>query len=429
MALPKGGKAVSLRSRPWPCEFCKMIVLLKIAAIIFVLLFLIKIKWDLGLALFLDSVLTAVLFGLNLKIFVKNVMGALVAGETLSLVGILVLVLYLGDVLQAGGHFRRMVDALKNLVRDPRLILAIPSAFIGLLPMTAGAMMGAPIVEEAAQRWKLTPAWKTFFNYWFRHIWEYSWPLYVNLILAAAIVQVPIISICLHQFAFTVIAAGAGLVILFRHVPFLPRETYSPKTWTDTFKVFFSIWPIFLTIILIFVFKLNMLPALAMSSLLTQVFSRMKWRERVDLIVKSVSLKIVLLTASLMVFKRILEVSGALDSVVRVFPPHGVSAYLLLFGAPFFIGLLTGVNQAFVAIAFPLFVPIIGKGHPDMVLLMFAYVSGFVGILLSPAHLCLALTADYFKAELRDVYKILIWPVSVVFCAALLVLVIFRVLS
>jgi hypothetical protein len=39
------------------------------------------------------------------------------------------------------------------------------------------------------------------------------------------------------------------------------------------------------------------------------------------------------------------------------------------------------------------------------------------------------LTADYFKAELRDVYKILIWPVSVVFCAALLVLVIFRVLS
>ena len=37
-----------------------------------------------------------------------------------------------------------MVDALKNLVHDPRLILAIPSAFIGLLPMTAGAMMGAP---------------------------------------------------------------------------------------------------------------------------------------------------------------------------------------------------------------------------------------------------------------------------------------------
>jgi len=43
-----------------------------------------------------------------------------------------------------------MAVSLKYLVRDRRLVLALPSAFIGLLPMTAGAMMGAPIVEEAA---------------------------------------------------------------------------------------------------------------------------------------------------------------------------------------------------------------------------------------------------------------------------------------
>jgi integral membrane protein (TIGR00529 family) len=155
----------------------------------------------------------------------------------------------------------------------------------------------------------------------------------------------------------------------------------------------------------------------------------MSLKERWGIILQSVSLKIILLTSAVMVFKRILEVSGALDSIVRVFPPHGVTAYILLFAAPFFVGLLTGVNQAFVAIAFPILLPIIGKGQPDMILLMFAYVSGFCGILLSPAHLCLALTADYFKAELKDVYRILIWPVSVVFSAAVLVLVIFRVLS
>jgi integral membrane protein (TIGR00529 family) len=405
-----------------------MIILLKIAVVVFVLLFLIKLKWDLGLVLFLDSILTAILFGLTVKTFVTNVLGALVAGETLSLVGIVALVLYLGNFLQVGGHFRHLVDALKNLVGDPRLILAIPSAFIGLLPMMAGAMMGAPIVEEAAQRWKLSSAWKTFFNYWFRHIWEYSWPMYINLILAAAIFQTPIKKICLHQFPFTVIAAAAGLVVLFKHVPFLPREHNNGKSWKDYYQVFFSIWPIFLTILLIFIFKLNMLLALAISSFLTQAFSKMKLKERLDVIVTSVSLKIVLLTASLMVFKRILEVSGALDSVVRIFPPHGLSAYILLFGAPFFVGLLTGVNQAFVAIAFPLLVPIVGKGNPDMILMMFAYVSGFAGILLSPAHLCLALTADYFKADLREVYKILIWPVGVVFGSALLVLIVFRVL-
>jgi integral membrane protein (TIGR00529 family) len=403
--------------------------LLKIALIVLILLWLIKNKWDLGLILFLETVLTALLFHLRANVFFRSVLEGVRSKETLNLVGIIILVLYLGHFLQARGHFRMMVDALKNLVRDPRLILAIPSAFIGFLPMMAGAMMGAPIVEEAGRRWNLTPAWKTVFNYWFRHIWEYSWPLYLNIILASAIVKVPIKQICLYQFPFTILAASAGLVVLFKHVPFLPRENHNQKHWTDFIRVFWSIWPILLVIILIFAFKMGMLLALGISSLLTQVFSRLSLRERWSVISQSLSARIVLLIIALMVFKRMLEVSGALESVVRVFSPSGISAYILLFAAPFSVALLTGVNQAFVAITFPLLVPIINaSGRPDMILLLFAYVSGFVGILVSPAHLCLALTADYFKADLRDVYKILVWPVSVIFAAALLALFFLRIL-
>jgi len=129
-----------------------------------------------------------------------------------------------------------------------------------------------------------------------------------------------------------------------------------------------------------------------------------------------------------MMFKRILEVSGALSSLTRVFPPEGTSAYLLLFTVPFFLGLLTGVNHAYVGIAFPILLPILGEGDPDMVLVMFAYISGFVGILLSPTHFCLVLTLDYFKANLRDVYKILIWPSLIVFSAAFLVLLFLRII-
>jgi uncharacterized protein len=404
-----------------------MTVLLQVAVVIGVLLILIRLKWDLGLVLFLDSALAAAIFGMKPADFGRNVLGAVTSSETLELIGIIVLVLYLGQFLQARGHFRQMVDALKNLVRDPRLILGIPSAFIGLLPMMAGAMMGAPIVDEAARRWNITPAWKTFYNYWFRHIWEYSWPLYMNLILAAAIFHIPIKKICLVQFPFTVLAAGIGVAVLYRSVPYLPPEQEPRKNVRDVVRVFWSIWPIVLTILLIFVLRLNMLLALGIAAVLTQAATRLTLKERWEIIEESLSLKIVLLTAALMIFKRILEASGALDSVVRAFPPHGVGAYILLFAAPFLVALLTGVNQAFVAITFPLLLPIIGRDKPDMVLLLFAYVSGFCGILLSPAHLCLALTADYFKAELRDVYRILIVPVGAVFSAALLVLIVFRI--
>jgi integral membrane protein (TIGR00529 family) len=400
-----------------------MITLLKIVLVIALLLILIRRKVDLGLALALDSLLVAVLFGLRPRPFGRAVLEGLTSPTTLELVGIVLLVLYLGQYLQAGDRTRRMVDSLRRLVRDPRLILAIPSAVLGLLPMMAGAMMGAPIVEEAARRWNLSPAWKTFYNYWFRHIWEYFWPLYLNIILASTIFRIPIATLCLYQFPFTVLAAGTGLVILFRNVPPGKTEITGRSGWRDVWGVVLGLWPILLTIVLVFAAGLKMLVALAVSALLTQLLSRSRLAERWAVLRAGFSPRIALLTAALMVFKRILETSGALDDVARVVDPAGASGYILLFAAPFLVALLTGVNQAFVAITFPLLVPIVGTATPDPFLALFAYVSGFTGILISPTHLCLALTADYFKADLRDVYRILAGPVVVVFGAALIALV------
>ena len=401
---------------------------LKIILIVLVLIFLIKKKWELSLVLLVGSLLAAVAFRLSLKAFIQNLLGALVSGETLSLVAIILLVLYLGTLLQAKGNFKTLVDSLKNLIAEPRLILALPPAFIGLLPMLGGALMSAPIVEEASQRWKLSPPLKTFLNYWFRHIWEYCWPLYVNVILAAAILQIPIKKISIVQFPFTILAAILGLIILFKRVPFLPKEKDGDNFLKSLFNLIISIWPILLIIVLIFGFKLSMLLSMAVSSLLTQILVRMKFQERLGIIWKSIQLRTVFLVASVMVFKRILEVSGALSSLTRVFQPEGLSAYILLFMVPFSLALLTGVNHAYVGISFPILLPIFGAGHPDMVLVLFAYVSGFVGILLSPAHLCLFLTLDYFRADIRETYKILVWPAAVIFLAAFLALLFLRII-
>jgi len=405
-----------------------MFNLFKIILIVLILLLLIKKKLDLGLVLFMGALISGLIFGLNLKILLWNLINALISLETLSLIGIIILVLYLGNFLRTRGNFKIMVNSLKELVPEARLILAIPPAFIGLLPMLGGALMSAPIVEEANTRWKLTPAWKTFLNYWFRHIWEYCWPLYINLILASAILQIPIKKISSIQFPFTILAATIGLIILFKHVHHLPKEAKGESFLRNLFNLFFSLWPIVLAIFLIFALKLNLLISLAVTALLTQLLSRMNLRERLNIFWKSFSLKTILLLASVMMFKRILEVSGALSSLTEVFRPEGIYAYFLLFIIPFFLGLLTGVNHAFVGIAFPILLPIFGSPNPDMVLVMFAYVSGFVGILLSPAHLCLILTVDYFQADLGDVYRILIWPSLVVFIVSFLVLLFLRIL-
>jgi len=83
----------------------------------------------------------------------------------------------------------------------------------------------------------------------------------------------------------------------------------------------------------------------------------------------------------------------------------------ILAALPFLVGFATGLSLPFVGIAFPLLVPFIA---PDLEVnsyaLLLAYTSGMVGLLLSPLHLCLILSAEYFKATLAKVYRYILPP-------------------
>lgn len=408
-----------------------MMLLIKLLLLVLVLLVLIKLKIEIGIVLILGAVILEILFPVPLDVFWRNFWESMFNPQSLALVGIVVLVLFLGRLLQVQGNFNQMVSSLHHSLSEPRLILAIPPMIIGLLPMLGGALISAPIVEEASRKWSLSPAWKTFYNYWFQHIWEYCWPLYVNMILAAAIAQVPIMRISTYQFPFTFLAAAVGFFILFRQVKpieILPKKLKFREVLTHLGQSLWSIWPILLIIVFIFIFRLSMLLSLVLSVGLTQVFFRLSLKKRWQILKESFSWKTVLLVLAVMAFKGVLEKSSALNGLEALFHSDGWRAYLLLFFIPFVLAFFTGVNHAYVGISFPLLLPIIGQGDPDMILLMFAYVSGFVGILLSPAHLCLVLTLDYFRASLKDVYRIMIIPVLVIFMSAFLVLLIFRVI-
>ena len=53
----------------------------------------------------------------------------------------------------------------------------------------------------------------------------------------------------------------------------------------------------------------------------------------------------------------------------------------------------------------------------DMGAVALAYTGAFLGVLLSPLHLCFSLTRDYFKAEWGQVYKMVVPSVALVAAA------------
>jgi hypothetical protein len=63
------------------------------------------------------------------------------------------------------------------------------------------------------------------------------------------------------------------------------------------------------------------------------------------------------------------------------------------------------------------------KSEPNLTYAMFAYAAGFAGVLLSPFHLCLIVTKEYFQADFKKLYKLLPLPVAFVVLVALLIVV------
>ena len=385
-----------------------------------------KGKWSLGVSILFISLIVGILFRMSPATILKNIFLASIHPTTLQLLALIILVIFLGNLMKQRGNLENIVSSLEAIIRNRRLGSIIPPAFMGLLPMPAGALFSAPMVEEFGRKMGVSSENKTLLNYWFRHIWEYIWPLYPSLILAAALLNVKVRDIILAQYPLTLAAIAAGFIFCMQKGSYppssrRPKPQKKTKFTKEIRALVFNTWPILAIILLVLIFKVKLLLAILTIVLIVLASSKMKGHKIFLSFKKSLSLSMILLIISVMVFKRMFEVSGAFLVISTIFSDWGVSPLIILFFAPFLAGLLTGITSAFVGIAFPILLPLMIRSQPNLTYAMLAYAGGFAGVLLSPFHLCLIVTREYFKADLRKLYKLLFLPVTFVVLVALLI--------
>ncbi len=55
-----------------------------------------------------------------------------------------------------------------------------------------------------------------------------------------------------------------------------------------------------------------------------------------------------------------------------------------------------------------------------------AYIASVVGILITPMHLCMVVTADYFRADIGEMLRAVLAPAAAVLCWGILVSMLWR---
>ena len=102
--------------------------------------------------------------------------------DNLLLMVVVCQIIWLSSLMAKTGVMQDMVQSVRERISHRLSFAALP-AVIGLLPMPGGAMFSAPMVDSADAGGRLPSLLKTQTNYWFRHVWEYWWPLYPGVIL------------------------------------------------------------------------------------------------------------------------------------------------------------------------------------------------------------------------------------------------------
>jgi integral membrane protein (TIGR00529 family) len=385
-----------------------MLDLLKLLSVLAVIILLLRFKWNLGLVLLLASAATGLLFGRPSADLAKDFLGAAIDPLTLRLVCIVLLITFLGEILRSTLQLEGLIRSLGDLFLDRRWLMALIPMLIGLLPMVGGAMFSAPMVEEANQGLDLGRERKTFVNYWFRHTLESVFPLYPSLVLAASLMGVSPRTLTFTQWPLFLAALASGVLFgllgIHRSDPASDGRPSPRSTFLLLAK---SIWPILLVLGLALVLGADLILSLLVTVVILVCLHRLGPR-RLAAVVRRMPLGSAPVLFGAMIFRRVLETSDAVGVASEALAASGIPLPVTVFAVPLLAGLLTGLAVAAFAIGFPLVFPLCG---PDLVgsgYGLLAYAGGFVGLMLSPVHLCLALTREYFQAEWGGVYRRLI---------------------
>ena len=417
--------------------------LIKVLCCFGLILALNRLRIHLSICLFIGAVAVGIWMGLSLGGVIHSFAASLSSLETWQLVVIICLILVVSQLMKVSGQLDRMVNNFVAVVQNASTVSVVMPALIGLLPMPGGALFSAPMVETAVAGCSLSQDRKTAVNYWFRHIWEFWWPLYPGVVLAVSLLQVEMWRFILIQAPLTLLSIAAGALFLLR-----PLRDNTERGDHGSFKVqvlgpfLWEAMPIVVVVgcIVLLAIVRNVLlwsgvsihlPAslpllLGLSACLTWVMwvNRLGLRHLWTALLDRNTLPMLLLILGIMVFKGALIDSQAVLQIREEMVHYHIPFLLVVVSMPFISGFITGITIGFVGATFPLLVPLFAGLSPldFLVHASLAYVSGYVGMMLSPVHICLLVTKDYFKASLAASYRHIFKPAAAIMVAWVMVL-------
>lgn len=372
---------------------------------------------NLGITLNAAALLLAFL-ALDLQQIATTIINTTTSWLTLSLVIASFAIMLLSLLYKETQVVDTLSESLSRLVKNSKLVVSLLPAVMGLLPVGGGALMSAPLVEAETEKLGLKEDKKTYVNLWFRHTIFPVYPISQILILTAALTGVTIEVLILRQIPVVIAMVIIGYLIGLRKTQKQEKETSQTDNGLELKRFLITFSPILITIIAVIAFGIDVAIAPFIGIIILLIIAKPNLKTLITPI-KNLSLWGITLAAyGAFLLRNVAEAIG-ISQVLGSFIANGnIDALLLLIIIPVFLSNITGSPSGSIAISASILTGIVAFTPKNASLL---YISSYLGYVVAPTHLCLILTAEYFKCPLGRLYKYLMPSLIVSFATGILV--------
>ncbi|MFW5856368.1 MAG: DUF401 family protein [Planctomycetota bacterium] len=367
--------------------------------------------------------------------------GRLASEDNLLLLVTVWAVIVLSNQLVAGGVMADLVAGVRARCGRETSMAVLP-AMVGFLPMPGGALFSAPLVDACDGAGRVDSLQKTRANYWFRHIWEYWWPLYPGVLLAVHISGLEVWRFALLQLPMTLASVAAGAVFILRPVRRrFPGDAAACPTADGTaargglaracapiavvvavYAGLETFWPAVGAANRYLPMLIGVGLAMGLQQCRTPL-DRAQWRA---LAASGKTLRLMGIVAIIRVYGAFIEADlpGGMplaEAMHREFAAWGIPTLAVVAALPFVSGMSTGIAIGMVGASLPVVMGLVPPDAPARELyatVALAYAFGYMGMILSPVHVCLIVTNEHFGTRLRSSLFSLAFPALVVLAAA-----------
>lgn len=388
--------------------------LIKLILVFIVIIAMIKFKLPLFLALLGGSIATGILFQMPLDKFAVTVGRSAIDKNTVSMVAVIYLMMFLQKLMEHRDMLKRSEESISGILNNERLCVGAVPTLIGILPAPNAVMIAGAMIEPVAAPY-FDRGTLAFLASWYRHIAESSLPMFTTVLLGLALTGIPAGRYLLYMIPCMIVMFFVPYALYLRKVP--KNRQVREKGTVDYGKLlkqlFFNLWPV--PYLLFLIFGLGFSTVLAgLTAVITLVLVyRFPFKLLKEKAAAAFSPKILLSIVFVMTLKEILTASGAMDMLPSMFQQLPIPVWLT-FALIFLFATIVGGLQTSIGLFMVLALESVpGAGLPLFVLLMSF---GHLGSQLSPTHVCLTISCEYFHVALGDLMKRAVLPA--VICSA-----------